>query len=120
MDSHGKQKKATIYDIASLAGTSTATVSRVMSNSDYPISKEIKKKVLDAAQKLRYSPNLLGRMLKKSLSKEIGVIIPNISNPFYPQLVLGIEMEARLHGFNILLCNSFRDVSNEKKYIESM
>ncbi|MHB9153979.1 MAG: LacI family DNA-binding transcriptional regulator [Spirochaetales bacterium] len=124
MNSRDKQekpkKKATIYDIAMMAGTSAATVSRVLNNGSYPISKEIRKKVLDAAQKLRYSPNLLGRMLKKSLSKEIGVIIPNISNPFYPQLVLGIEMEAKIHGFNILLCNSFRDVSNEKKYIESM
>ena len=124
MDSHDKQKKtkkrATIYDIAMVAGTSAATVSRVLNNSSYPISKEIRKKVMDAARKLNYSPNLLGRMLKKSQSKDIGVIIPNISNPFYPQLVLGIEMEARIHGFNIMLCNSFRDVSNEKKYIESM
>jgi len=113
-------KKVTIYDIAKKAGTSTATVSRVLSNSNYPISKEIRKKVLDTAQEMNYSPNLLGRMLKKSDSRDIGVIIPNISNPFYPQLVLGIETEARKHGFNILLCNSFRDVSNEKKYIESM
>ncbi len=113
-------KRATVYDVAKMAGTSTATVSRVLSNSDYPISKEIRKKVIDAAQKMNYTPNLLGRMLKKSESKDIGVIIPNISNPFYPQLVLGIETEAKKHGFNILLCNSFRDVTNEKKYIESM
>jgi LacI family transcriptional regulator len=120
----GKQnqtiKKATIYDIAQKAGTSTATVSRVLSNSSYPTSREIRKKVLDTAQKMNYTPNLLGRMLKKNESRDIGVIIPNISNPFYPQLVLGIETEAKKHGFNILLCNSFRDVSNEKKYIESM
>ncbi len=121
MDNRNKTiKRATVYDVAKMAGTSTATVSRVLSNSDYPISKEIRKKVIEAAQKLNYSPNLLGRMLKKSESKDIGVIIPNISNPFYPQLVLGIETEAKKHGFNILLCNSFRDVTNEKKYIESM
>lgn len=124
MDSHDKRKntkkKMTIYDVAMVAGTSAATVSRVLNNNNYPVSKEIRKKVMDAAQKLNYSPNLLGRMLKKSQSKDIGVIIPNISNPFYPQLVLGIEMEARIHGFNILLCNSFRDIANEKKYIESM
>lgn len=113
-------KKVTIYDIAREAGTSTATVSRVLSNSDYPISREIRKKVLDTAHKMNYSPNLLGRMLKKSESRDIGVIIPNISNPFYPQLVLGIETEARKHGFNILLCNSFRDVQNEQKYIQIM
>ncbi len=113
-------KRPTVYDVAKMAGTSTATVSRVLSNSDYPISKEIRKRVIEAAEKMNYSPNLLGRMLKKSESRDIGVIIPNISNPFYPQLVLGIETEAKKHGFNILLCNSFRDVANEKKYIESM
>ena len=113
-------KKVTIYDIANKVGTSPATVSRVLSNSDYPVNKEIRKKILDAALKMNYLPNLIGRMLKKSESRDIGVIIPNISNPFYPQLVLGIETEAKKHGFNIILCNSFRDVSNEKKYIESM
>jgi len=113
-------KKTTIYDVARVAGTSVATVSRVLSNSDYPLSKEIRKKVMDTAKKMDYSPNLVGRMLKTSESRDIGVIIPNISNPFYPQLVQGIETEAKKHGFNILLCNSFRDVSNEKKYIESM
>jgi LacI family transcriptional regulator len=111
-------KKVTIYDIAKKVGTSVATVSRVLSNSNYPVSKEIRQKILDAANKMNYSPNLLGRMLKKSESKDIGVIIPTISNPFYPQLILGIETEARKLGFNIILCNSFRDVSNEKKYID--
>ncbi len=103
-----------------MAGISVATVSRVLSHSTYPISKGTRKKVLEAAQELSYSPNLLGRMLKKSDSRDIGVIIPNISNPFYPQLVLGIETEARKHGFSILLCNSFRDVANERKYVELM
>ena len=115
-----KGKKATIYDIASEAGASTATVSRVLSNSGYPVKTEMRRKILDAAKKLNYSPNMLGRMLKKSESMDIGVIIPTISNPFYPQMVLGIELEARQSGYNILLCNSFRDVSTEKKYIESL
>lgn len=113
-------KRVTIYDVAKAAGTSTATVSRVLSKSDYPISNEIRKKVIETARKLNYTPNLVGRMLKKSESKDIGVIIPNISNPFYPMLVLGIETEAYKQGYNILLCNSFRSAANEKKYIESM
>lgn len=113
-------KRVTIYDVAKEAGLSVATVSRVLSNSNYPIGKETRKKVLEVAKKLNYSPNLVGRMLKKSDSRDIGVIIPNISNPFYPQLVLGIETEARKHNYNILLCNSFRDVANEQKYIEIM
>jgi len=114
------RKRITIYDIAKEAGTSTATVSRVLSNSGYPVKEELRKKILDTAEKLNYSPNALGRMLKKSESRDIGVIIPTISNPFYPQVVLGIELEARRRGYGILLCNSFRDPETEKKYITSL
>lgn len=113
-------KKTTIYDIAKNVGTSTATVSRVLSNSGYPVKEELKDAILKTAKDMNYSPNLIGRILKGIQSKEIGVIIPNISNPYYPQILLGIELEARKHGYNILLCNSFRDVETEKKYIESL
>ncbi|NJD04465.1 MAG: LacI family transcriptional regulator [Ruminiclostridium sp.] len=113
-------KKATIYDIARKVGTSAATVSRVLSKSGYPVKEELSRKIFETASKMNYSTNMVGRMLKKSESKDIGVIIPTISNPFYPQVVLGIELEARHMGFNILLCNSFRDASTEKKYIESL
>ena len=113
-------KKSTIYDIAKSVGTSTATVSRVLSNSGYPVKEELKNAILKTAKDMNYSPNLIGRILKGIQSKEIGVIIPNISNPYYPQILLGIELEARKYGYNILLCNSFRDVETEKKYIESL
>ncbi len=113
-------KKATIYDIAQEAGTSTATVSRVISNSGYPVKDETRRRILETAKKLNYAPNMVGRMLKKNDSMDIGVIIPTISNPFYPQIILGIELEARRRGYNILLCNSFRDFTTEKKYIETL
>lgn len=113
-------KKATIYDIANEVGTSAATVSRVLSKSGYPVKEELSRRIFDAAKKMNYTTNIVGRMLKKSESKDIGVIIPTISNPFYPQMVLGIELEARRRGFDILLCNSFRDAATEKKYIETL
>jgi LacI family transcriptional regulator len=115
-----KGKKTTIYDIAAEVGTSAATVSRVLSNSGYPVKEEVRKRIYETADKLNYSPNMVGRMLKKSESQDIGVIIPTISNPFYSQIILGIEQEARKKGFNILLCNSFRDAQTEKTYIESL
>ncbi|NSW89135.1 MAG: LacI family DNA-binding transcriptional regulator [Firmicutes bacterium] len=115
-----ENKKTTIYDIAKEVGTSTATVSRVLSGSGYPVKEETRYKILDAARKLNYAPNMVGRMLKKNDSRDIGVIIPTISNPFYPQIILGIELEARQKGYNILLCNSFRDPVTEKKYIETL
>lgn len=113
-------KKATIYDIAAAVGTSTATVSRVLSNSGYPVKDELRERILQTAERLNYAPNMVGRMLKKNESRDIGVVIPTISNPFYTQLVLGIELEARRRGYNILLCNSFRETAAEKKYLESL
>lgn len=115
-----KRKKATVHDIAAETGLSVATVSRVLSNSGYPVKEETRKIILETAGRLNYIPNLVGRMLKKSDSRDIGVIIPSISNPFYPEMVLGIETEARKNGYNTLLCNSFRDPQTEKAYIESL
>lgn len=115
-----RNKKPTIYDIAEEAGCSTATVSRVLSNSNYPVKEQTRNKILETARRLNYEPNIIGRMLKKNESMDIGVIIPTISNPFYPQIILGIEQEARRRGYNILLCNSFRDSITEQKYIETL
>lgn len=113
-------KNATIYDIAKYAKTSTATVSRVLSNSDYPVSDELKQRVLDAARKLNYTPNLVGRQLKTNENLDIGIIIPSISNPFYPMLLLGVEDVAREKGYNVFLCNSLRKPENEKKYLSTL
>lgn len=113
-------KKATIYDIAREVGTSGATVSRVLSNNGYPVKEVLRQNILDTAKRMNYSPNMIGRMLKKNACRDIGVIIPTISNPFYPEVVLGIEQEARKFGYVIFLCNSFRDASSERKYIESL
>jgi len=115
-----KRNKPTIYDVAKLANTSIATVSRVLGDADYPVTMELKKRVLQAAEELYYVPNLLGRQLKTNKSMDIAVIIPNISNPFYPELVLGIEDAARMEGYHVLLCSSHRDLHAEQQYITSM
>jgi LacI family transcriptional regulator len=114
------KENATIYDVAELAGTSTATVSRVLNNSGYPVKEELRKRVLEAAKQLNYTPNLLGRQLKTNETRDIGIIIPNISNQFYPLLLLGVEDVAREKGYNVLLCNSLRNPMYEKKYINAL
>lgn len=113
-------KKITIYDVAKAANTSVATVSRVINNNGYPVREELVKRVLKEIKKLDYIPNSIGRQLKNKKSNDIGVIIPNITNQFYPQLILGIEHIARKNGYNILLCISQRDPVNERKYLESL
>lgn len=108
-------KKATIYDVAIKSGVSTATVSRVLNNADYPVSQELRAKVLNAVTELAYEPNLLGKYLKTRENREIGVIIPNISNYFYPLLLLGVHDIAFQHGYQIILCNSYRESELEIK-----
>lgn len=110
--------RATIHDVAKKAGVSSATASRVLSGSDYPVSKTAKERILAAAASLNYKPNLIGKTLRKSVSRDIGLILPNISNPFYSELALGAETAANLRGFGLLLCNSLRSELREKEYLE--
>lgn len=112
--------RATIHDVAKKAGVSTATASRVLSGSDYPVSAAARERILSAADALNYKPNLIGQMLKKSVSRDIGIILPNISNPFYTELVLGAETAAKQRGFGLLLCNTLRSELREKEYLESL
>ena len=112
------RKKATIYDIAKLSNTSSATVSRVLNDKGYPVKKELKERVLAASEELNYMPNLIGRQLKTNESNEIGIIIPSISNPYYALLVAGVEYVARKSGYKILLCNTNRDSKIEDEYLD--
>lgn len=112
--------RATIHDVAKKAGVSSASASRVLSGSDYPVSEPVKKRILNAAAALNYKPNLIGQMLKKSVSRDIGIILPNISNPFYTELVLGAESAAKERGFGLLLCNSLRSETRELEHLESL
>ncbi|KRG15141.1 LacI family transcriptional regulator [Virgibacillus soli] len=114
------KKQTTIYDIARKAKTSTATVSRVLSNSNYPVSNELKERIKEVAKELNYIPNMIGRQLKTNNSMTIGVIIPSITNPFYSSIVLGIEDIARSRGYHVLLCNSHRSSELEEEYLKTL
>lgn len=114
------EKKATIHDVARAAGTSATTVSRVLNNTGYPVSERLRKKVLTASEQLRYSPSSLARSLKNSATQEIGIIVPNISNPFYAQTILGIEQAIRDDNYNIILCNTFRRDDKERAYMQML
>ncbi|MEX2416513.1 MAG: LacI family DNA-binding transcriptional regulator [Paenibacillaceae bacterium] len=114
------KKSITIYDIAKSANTSAATVSRVLSNSNYPVSVEMKEKIKRIAKEVNYVPNISGRQLKTNKSMTIGVIVPSISNPFYSPIVLGIEETARKNGYHVLLCNSLQSPELENEYIQTL
>ncbi len=113
-------KSVTVNDVAQLAGTSIATVSRVLSGSSYPVSKATRKRVLDAAEKLHYSQNLLGHMLKSKNNKCLGIVIPTFQNPFYTQLIMGVEKAAKIHGYTTFVFSSQRNVENERMLISQL
>ena len=75
------KKNVTIYDVAAHSGVSVASVSRVLARSKYPVSEETRQKVLRSAEKLNYTVNAMGKMLKNQSTREIGVIVPEHLKP---------------------------------------
>lgn len=110
---------ASIKDVAREAGVSIATVSRVLNNVDV-VNEDTKKKVQDAIKKLNYRPNIVARSLKTQRTKTVGILVPDISNQFYPEVVRGAEDVANIYQYNIILCNSDSDMDKEKEYIRVM
>lgn len=105
-----------IKDVAKEAGVSIATVSRVLNDIDV-VNEDTKKKVLDAIKKLGYRPNIVARSLKTQRTKTIGILVPDISSQFYPEIVRGAEDVANIYDYNVILCNSDFDVEKEKEYL---
>lgn len=107
---------ASIKDVAREAGVSIATVSRVLNNINV-VNEETKKKVLEAIDKLQYRPNIVARSLKTQRTSTIGMIIPDISSQFYPEIVRGAEDVANIYDYNIMLCNTDLDLEKEINYL---
>jgi LacI family transcriptional regulator len=108
---------ATIGDVAHRAGVSTATVSRVLAGLGRA-RPETRARVLDAARELGYRPSGVARSLKLRTTQTLGLIITDIENPFFPQLVRAVEDVAREHGFALLLCNATDDPDREASYLD--
>ncbi|SHJ26442.1 transcriptional regulator, LacI family [Propionispora hippei DSM 15287] len=107
---------ATIKDVARQAGVSIATVSRIL-NGSAGVSPALTERVQQAVDALGYQPNAVARALKVKESHSIGLIIPDIENPFFPALVRGVEDMARSHDYAVILCNSDGVGSEEERYI---
>ena len=107
----------TIRDVAREARVSIATVSHVINNTRY-VSDELSKKVHIAMEKLGYHPNDIARSLRKKKTYTIGMIIPDNSNPFFAEVALGIEMRSFDLSYNVIFCNTNRDVQKELIYLD--
>jgi len=109
--------EVTIKDIAERAQVSYATVSRALNNK-YGVHEKTRKKVLSIATEMEYSPNAVARGLVKKRTHTLGLIIPDITNPFYPGVARGIEDGAAEAGFSVILCNSNWERGRERQYID--
>lgn len=108
---------ASITDVARLAGVSTATVSRVVSAAPYAVSPATRARVLDAARTLDYVPNALARGLHKSYIPVVGVIVHDITDPYFAEVVRGVEDAASVGGFLVVTCSSDRIAERESAYV---
>src|ERR1700722_19534838 len=110
---------ATLHEVGMRAGVSAMTVSRVV-NGRGGVDSETRQRVEEAIQALDYVPNRIARGLISQKTQTIGIIVPDIGNPFFAPVVRGAESAARKAGYRVLLCNSEGDLRLEREYIEDL
>lgn len=108
---------ATIRDVAARAGVSTATVSHVLNNTRR-VSPQTRQAVLAAIEQLDYRPSALARSLSTSITQTVGVLVADITLPFYAALVHGIEQRISGHDYSVIVCNTAEDAAKEAQYLE--
>jgi len=110
-------KRWTIKDIAKKAGVSITTVSRVLNQKEEGMSPQTREKVLKVMKEVDFQPNQFARGLVTKRSKTFGLIVPNISNPYFPELCRGVEDEANEGEYSLIICNSDDQTDKEKRYL---
>lgn len=109
-----------LHDIAQATGFSVSTVSRVLSNSDYPVRAATRQRVLDVAQEMGYRPNLSARSLRTDRTDTIGILVDDIMSPFVPPIVRGIQDSLDEHKIASLVVNSDWNPEREHEAISSL
>jgi LacI family transcriptional regulator len=109
----------TIHDVARVAGVSSATVSHVINNSRV-VAPATRQRVLDAIEALHYRRDGIARSLRRSSTGTIGLMVSDISNPFFSDLVRGVEdrIYGLDRGYNLILCNTDENPAKEKLYLD--
>ncbi len=110
---------ATMKDIAKLAKVSTSTVSHVINKSRF-VSEEIAERVNNAARELNYAPSALARSLKMKQTKTLGMLVTTSTNPFFGEVVKGVERRCYEKGYNLILCNTEGDSERMKSSIDTL
>jgi LacI family transcriptional regulator len=116
---NGRGRRATLKDVAELAGTSVATASRVLSGAGQAAS-ETRQRVLDAANALNYQPNLQARALRQQASRSVGLILPSLGNAYYAALADSISQILTGRGYHLLLSPTCDDPQAESDTLRDM
>ena len=111
-------RKITLLDIAIKAGVSKATVSMVLNKKDGSISPATREKIIEITEELGYIPNSIARSLSTNKSGTIGIVLPDIINPFFSQMARAIEDEATALKYNVIFCNTDNNSEKEEMYIK--
>ncbi len=111
--------RATLSDIATLAGLSTSTVSRVV-NGSRCTSPTARARVQQAVAELGYMPNVLARQLRSSRTKTLALVLIDIANPFFTGIARGVEDAARAQGYTVMFCNTDESVDEEMGYLRGL
>ncbi|MDQ0200275.1 LacI family DNA-binding transcriptional regulator [Neobacillus ginsengisoli] len=109
--------KPTIYDVAKEANVSIATVSKIINNTGR-ISEKTKKKVFDIMQELDYHPSSVAAALTGKKTFTIGVLVPDIANPFFAEVARALENNARITGYSMILCSTDYHRDREQDYLD--
>lgn len=112
-------EKVTIKTVATHAGVSIATVSRALSGST-TVAPELRKAVEHSAQQLGYSRNSIASALRSSKTRTVGMVVPEIANPFVTELVQEVEEALHAVGYQLLLCNAHQDPQREREALTSL
>ena len=112
--------KVTIKEIAKLADVSIARVSKVVNNKDEKISAATRERVLTIIKETGYVANRVASSMVTKRTNTIGLLIPDIANPFFPELARGAEDLANKLGYTLILCNSDNKVEKEDAYLEML
>ncbi|MGK3115061.1 ribose operon transcriptional repressor RbsR [Candidatus Pantoea formicae] len=110
---------ATMKDVARLAGVSTSTVSHVINNNRF-VSEQVREKVEQAIRELNYAPSALARSLKINQTRTIGMLLTASSNPFYSEVVRGVENSCYERGYSLILCNTEGDEERMNRSLETL
>lgn len=113
-----EKRSANIQDVADLAHVSISTVSRVVNDADYPVRPETRQRVMQAVDALGFRPNPIARSLVGKPTLTIGLVVPDISNPYYPLLSRGVEDVASEQGYTVFFCNTDRSAAKTSHYVE--